>query len=137
MLEMTMSPVMVQVQLQVSGGATQSVFPKVDEWLNEDSDRQHALEYVARKKVMGRYHSMVDFLFCEIFIEFQWACFRFYDGKGPALKDSAEFDESKREQWERRLLAGLHLACEIYKEKRRKSWTVFRTEVLELQLNAA
>lgn len=135
---MMMLQCQAQRQLQVAGGASLNAFPLVEEWLNESSDRQLALDYVGsrKRKAMDSYHSIVDFLFCEIFIDFQPACFRFYDGKGPNLQGHPAYNDVQRAKWEKRLLAGLNLAYEIFKARRVQSWTQFRLQVLALEIAA-
>lgn len=62
--------------LDLSGGATESIFPEVEAMLftTSSEDYQKALQYVAAKKDMNRYKSVVDFLFCELFPEWQHKC---------------------------------------------------------------
>lgn len=115
--------------LMVTGGATDSIFPAVDSLLNEP-DIQKGLEFVASKKDMHRYHSMVDFLFCEIFIEHRDACFRFYDDKGKALRFLINDEQRVRYEWA--LIASLKLANDWWKAKLVESWTKFRVEALRL-----
>lgn len=120
-----------QRQFQLTGGLTQTVFPETEGLLMGDLDYQEALGFVAGKKDMGRYHSMMDFLFCEIFIQYRARCFAYYEADDrPKLKDILGEDELAR--FDRWLTAGLNLAKEKFQEKRALSWTIYRVEVLRL-----
>jgi len=119
-----------QRQLLLSGGLTQTVFPETEQLL-EDLDYQAALAFVSTRKDMNRYHSMMDFLFCEIFIEYRAGCFAYYDEDGkPMLKDI--LSEEVLARYDRWLMAALKLAAEKLKTKRILSWTQYRVEVLRL-----
>ncbi|MDP3901859.1 MAG: hypothetical protein Q8Q37_02710 [bacterium] len=120
--------IQVHQALMTCGGATESIFPQVEAWLlGENTDRQKALEYVASRKNMRRYQSVIDFLFCEIFIEHQGGCFKYYAGNGPKLKDIITAEQLV--SYNEKLLSALEIAYGAYKEKRRLSWTKFRCEV--------
>lgn len=119
-----------QRQLLLSGGMTQTVFPETEQLL-EDLDYQAALAFVSTRKDMNRYHSMMDFLFCEIFIEYRAGCFAWYEEDGkPMLKDILSEDDLDR--YDRWLLAALKLASEKLQAKRFLTWTQYRVEVLRL-----
>lgn len=119
-----------QRQLLLAGGLTQTVFPAAEELLGE-TDYQAALAFVSTRKDMNRYHSMMDFLFCEIFIEYRDRCFAFYEEEGkPMLKDILSEDDLAR--YDRWLLAALKLAAEKLQAKRVMTWTQYRVEVLRL-----
>jgi hypothetical protein len=119
-----------QRQLQLAGGLTQTVFPETEHLL-EDLDYQAALGFVAGKKDMDRYHSMMDFLFCEIFIQYRARCFAYYEADDkPPLKDILSEDELAR--FDRWLTAALKLAKGKFEENRALSWTRYRVEVLRL-----
>ena len=123
----------ISQDLDVSGGCTQSVFPAVDNLLKE-TDFQLALEHVASKKNMDVYRSMVDFLFCEIFIKFKKGCFRFYDDKGPPLRKVVT-DQAKLRWFEKMLIRSLNLAHQVMSERRDrrfKNWCFFRSQCLKL-----
>ena len=53
----------IKQSLAPTGGATESVFPQIDALLGGETDYQEALEYVAARKKMDRYRSVVDFFF--------------------------------------------------------------------------
>ena len=109
------------LQPPVTGGCTNSIFPQVETWLNEDSDRVNALEFVASRKDMGRYQSVVDFIFVEMHPSMRRACFAHYEDRGKALRQL--IDEPQRSRYEQRMLALLGVAYEAFNEKRRLSWS--------------
>jgi hypothetical protein len=90
------------------------------------------LKYIARRKDMDRYHSVVDFLFCELFPIYKPGCFRFYADEGPQLREI--IDEEQILFYDNQLLKALTLAVEIGKEEwrhpttqRKVNWTSFRS----------
>jgi hypothetical protein len=111
-------------------GIGESVFPKVEEWLTESSDHWQALQFVASKKDMQRYRCIIDFLFCEIFVDYRGGCFRFYDECGPQLRFIISTEQIAN--FQRRLMAAMRLAHDMFQERRRASWTSFRCEALRL-----
>lgn len=116
--------------LMVCGGATMSVFPQAEAWLLGDNDRQRALEYVASRKDMARYKSMMDFLFCEIFVQFRSKCMKYYADKGPKLREVITVEQLLF--FSDALLKGLELAYRAFTDQRHMSWARFRSEVLKL-----
>lgn len=106
---------------------TRSIFPRVDEALDE-TDNQKALAFVGAKKDMSRYRSLVDFLFCEIFIEYRAGCFRYYDDLGPQLKEI--LNEQQTLWFEKALFQALEIAREKFEAHLALTWTKFRVEVL-------
>lgn len=116
-------------RLDPTGGHTESIFPEVDELL-QDSDYQEALEHLtthAARKNMEVYRSMVDFLFCELHPQWRRHCRMYYAEKGPALRE--DLPKQEREPYERRMLAALRLAFNTKEVKRRRNWGWFRAEV--------
>ena len=86
-------------ELSLTGGATQTIFPKAEQLLAE-TDYQKALQFVSSRKNMNRYRSMMDFLFMELFTQYQKHCFRYYEDKGPLLKDMLSAGQiEKYDQW--------------------------------------
>lgn len=119
-----------QRQLLLTGGMTQTIFPETEDLLHE-IDYQSALAFVSTRKDMNRYHSMMDFLFCEIFIEYRAGCFAYYEEDGkPMLRDI--LSEEAITRYDRWLTAALKLAAEKLQAKRILSWTQYRVEVLRL-----
>lgn len=115
--------------LRLCGGATESIFPKVEALLIAgDSQYLEALEFVGKRKNMRRYKSVMDFFFCELFPEFKGACFRFYDERGPQLKDMITIEQLH--DFSNKLLIALDLATTLLKAEKWISWEKFRIEAL-------
>ncbi len=118
-----------RLALELCGGSTESCFPEVEALLySGGQDYREALQYVASKKDMNRYQSVMDFLFCEIFTVYRSACRRFYDGRGPQLKDMVSV--STLFMFNNALLKALEIAVEHHREQRRGGWEAFRWSVL-------
>jgi len=101
---------------------TDSIFVKTEKKLNS-SDYQESLEFVGRLKNMGKYRSMMDFLFCESFPAWRFHAFRFYNGRGPQLKDTPGFTKQKQNMYDVLLCDGvLELCFDVLKNKRWVSW---------------
>jgi hypothetical protein len=104
--------------------ACNNIFPAVEAWLQTNSDHQNALKYIGSHKKMGRYMCMVDFLISEFFGgEIKKSCFRYYEEKGPKLKEL--ITDEVRERMEAILLFALSSAYKIYCDKRRMKWSEF------------
>ena len=114
-------------ELQLTGGATQTIFPEVEALLQASSDIQHALDYVASRKRADRYESVMDFLFCELYPEWRPACFRFYLNREAPLRERITMAQRTVYAWE--LCQALNVAYKIFCEKRKLSWGSFREEV--------
>lgn len=114
-------------ELTITGGASASIFRVVDALL-QDLDFQRALQFVASRKAMDRYRSMVDFLLCEVFTSHQPAAFAFYRDEGPQLRFL--INEKQRAFLELHLVHALHLAHDAFCEQRRESWQSFRQRVV-------
>ena len=112
----------IQQTLEVTGGTTgeRTVFPAVEAWLEEDSDRYHAFEKLKGRKDARRYRSLIDFLLCEVCPEEKAGCFAFYRDDGPCLgqlrtKARIRFLESK-------LMLFLTISYEAWCQSRALSW---------------
>lgn len=114
----------VNQALQICGGVTESVFPEAEAWLLSDSDHQSALEFIASKKNMNRYHSLVDFLFVELVPRYRRSCFAFYNNDGPLLKDMITLEE--HDSYRRLLLAALEVALQAFHARQPMLWDNFR-----------
>lgn len=129
MLSLARSLRMKQVRLEIVGGITESIFPKVERMLLGDSDYRKALEYVAARKQMDRYRSMIDFMFCELYPKWRKPCFHFYDGDGPSLKEMLTVEQIQ--EYERRMVKALGVAHKLFCEQRCKSWCWYQKEVAD------
>ncbi len=116
------------------GPATDSMFPKVDDML-KSTDYQKALKYVAHRKKIQNYRSLVDFLFCEV-DAYQYVCFNsswkrlcrdFYENKGPRLRFL--INEQERSQYEKKLIVALAVAHKMFVVKKRRRWGSYVDEV--------
>jgi hypothetical protein len=100
--------------------ATDSIFPAVEAWLQEDSDHQRAFDRIKGRKNAGRYRSVIDFLVGEVCPEERAACFAYYRGEGPQL---VELHSERRIRFiESKLLVFLTLAYEAHCQARALSW---------------
>lgn len=126
---MTSLKMSVMQSLTIVGGATNSIFPRVDALLVSGGDWMSSLEFIAGKRTMSRYRSMVDFLFCELNPEWRFSCRRFYRGDGKSLHSLISAEEVRVH--EHQMLLALEVAVEAFRERRRQSWREFRVEVEE------
>ena len=126
-MEMRFEPALA---IEPCGGTTRSVFPQVEAWLMESADRQDAIRFIGRRKDMMKYRSMMDFLFCELFVQYRNACFRFYEDAGPGLIEMVTVPQWR--YFNKALLAGTELAFEKHSRNCRISWKSFRKQTLQL-----
>lgn len=127
-LRLRLVPQIATIQsLAITGGATESIFKNAEAFLFASTDHQKALEYVAQRKRMDRYHSVMDFVFCELNSEWRFACIRYYDGEGPQLRK--QITEEQIDEYDRQLVIALKVAHNLFYIKRCKNWTAFKFEV--------
>jgi hypothetical protein len=117
----------LRFDLVLLGGATETIFPEAESMLREP-EYQKALQFVASRKAMDRYVSVMDFLFCEIFTQYRPCALAFYAGEGARLK--AVLTESQRAWFDRVLVRALTLAHQRFAEQRALTWESFRSCVL-------
>lgn len=118
-LQLCTAPELEQT-LALTGGAAQTIFPQVEAWLAQDGDHWQAFTAIRGRKSMARYRSVVDFLVGEAVPVLRPACFAFYRGQGPALRDLLTPRQVARV--EAQLLAFLAVAYEAFAQKRALSW---------------
>jgi hypothetical protein len=125
----------IRQSLDHVGGATESIFPEVESVLLAGTDYSSAIFFVANKKNVYRYWSLMDFLFCELHNK-RWRrrCVRFYAGVGPRLGELITLDELA--EFNLRLLSALEIARKCLDEQRRKDWKWFR-QLLDDTMRAA
>jgi len=114
-MSMAMSMSFEQVQrleICTENSIATSVFPLVEELLNEDSEYQKALEWVDTKDAMENFRSVVDFLFCKVAGQ-TWRnlCMQFYAGKGNQLRRLVSIQKITR--WEEELILALYHARDL------------------------
>lgn len=114
--------------IKLFGGATRTIFPEVEALL-AIGDYQKSLDLVAKRKNADRYHSVMDFLFCELYPQHRPACFRFYLSGELPFRELITMAQRQVYAWE--LCQALNVAHKIFCENRAHSWTAFREEVLE------
>jgi hypothetical protein len=121
MLDFSLSQRLSQRQrLSVSGGATETVFPQVERWL-EEVDHLRSLRAVAHRAPRALdYRSLVDLLLCEACPEHRPACRAFYDGEGPRLSEVA--GPRALASAEARLLSFLALAHDAWRREESVRW---------------
>lgn len=117
------------LDLDLFGGATESIFPEVERFLEADSDHQKALQWIAKNKDSSRYRSVMDFIVCETFPEWRSACFRYYAGSGVLLRDEITMDQ--RDQYAWKLMEMVYGAYKAFCEERWMSWGHLREQVLK------
>lgn len=110
----------LRIEISIGGGATSTIFPEVETRLLICGDYQRALEYIASRKRMDKYRSIIDFLFCELHPAWRTACRLYYQGRGPLLKYM--ITPAQHADANQRMLVSLDVAYQQYCEKRRKSW---------------
>lgn len=115
-------------EMQLVAGGWTTIFPHAEALL-EQTDMQLSLQFVAGRKQMDRYWTVMDFLFCELFLEFQGHCKRYYEDRGPALREILNVEQIA--DYDRQLVHALNVAVEWMKQKREKSWTQFRCDVIQ------
>ncbi len=120
----------VTQSLQINGDATESIFPQVEALLFANLEYQKGLEFVAKRKKMGKYTSIVDFLFCELHPKWKIKCFRYYAGNGPILKEL--IDVTELIDFNERMLVALNLAQKMYHDKECKGWSQFQGKVKKI-----
>jgi hypothetical protein len=108
---------------EISGGSTgaRSVLVLAEAWLNESTDHWNALQFVASRKDMARYDSVLDFVLCEVCVEERAACLRFYEGRGGNLASIRS--ERLIAYYDAKVLVFLEVCYAAHCERRRLSWS--------------
>jgi hypothetical protein len=114
-------------ELSITGGLTQSVFPRSERWLKKSSKHQRALRELFEKSDddrLAKYRSLMDAVFCESFPHEQEACFAYYANKGPKLNELKRATTLKK--YDSFLLRMLQFAHRLSTTKLEMSWVDFR-----------
>lgn len=114
-----------RVEPEVIGGTSESLFVKASGLLKE-TDYQKSLRYVASRKNMANYQSMMDFLFCELVVGYRRKCQRFYNDEGPPLHEEFGDRPEQIALWDTFLVASLHIARQAMERDLEISWAKFR-----------
>lgn len=120
-MEMSYELALEQMMLTSPDAITESIFPLVEAWLQLDSDRMVALEWVASRKKAGKYRTVVDFLNAEINPEWRKATLEFY--LSDTLQLRSILDGQTRDRLEGRMLVALEIAYQAHCDKRKLSWS--------------
>ena len=120
-LEMSYELTLEQMMLTSPDAVTDSIFPLVEAWLQLDSDRMKALEWVASRKKAGKYRSVVDFLNAEVNTEWRKATLEYYLSNTLPLR--LILDGQTRARLEGRMLVALEIAYRAFCDKRKLSWS--------------
>jgi hypothetical protein len=108
---------------------TDSIFIQAENLLESDGDYHSALEFVAVRKKMNNYRSIMDFLFVEIATgPWYTRCMAYYKGKSNK-KASDWLTKEEIEIWDAKLVILLNVAVEWFRQRRKESWTQFRLQV--------
>jgi hypothetical protein len=118
-------------QLDLTGGASDSIFPLVEAWLQASTDHWNALRAVANRKADIGFRSVVDFVLVGVCPELKRQCFSFYDGDGQPLRETIA--ERERCYIERKMLLFLEVAYAAFCEHRQLSWSQALATVRELE----
>lgn len=117
------------------GGFTHTIFSLVEELLlDEEADYFRALQFVSARKKMNRYHSTLDFFFCELYPEWRCVCVWYYRDECPSLMDMLTVESAT--EFEKKLIMALEVAHRLFREQRCESWDWYREQV-EKSLKAA
>lgn len=111
-------------ELQIDGGLTLTVLPMSERWLRESSDHQNAVKMVRAKHAEGRFRSLMDYLFANVFPGAYSLVKAYYDGEGPKL--AALANEHELYLLDSMLVETLKLAYEDFCEDRIRSWSKIR-----------
>lgn len=124
------------LELTTSDSACRTIFPEVEEWL-EDTDRQNAIEAMARNKNVSKYRSVIDFLCCEINPELRKQCFKFYLSDKEEDMLAGSIDGLMRNRYAGRMLLALEVAYQAFQDGRKMSWTGLLSSVDDVERVAA
>ena len=130
------------LRLQLSDdAASSSLFTMTEKKLDSNSEAMRALQFIGSRKAMGRYRSIVDFLFCAIYPGWKRSCFAYYNGKSKRrlIHLLPPFYVAK---YDIILCAMIDSAIEILKQNDRVSWGWYSQaglsliEIVEEQIDA-
>jgi hypothetical protein len=116
------------LQLQLTGGSTESIFPEVEKWLQQSSDHQMALRYVSKRNPgwQDRYQSVVDYLYAQVVRGARTEVLTYY--KTGRVEDKARFKMTmaQRNFYAAQMVLALEIAYQCWTEKRAASWQSVR-----------
>lgn len=109
-----------ELRIELTGGWTTTIFPLVEEWLNQDGDRWRCLSFIGSKRSMEGYRSVVDYLSVQVLPGWRQDCQRFYREEGPPAIDIIMNQE--RKLLEAKLLVALEVAYQLWRSRRKAGW---------------
>lgn len=122
-----------ELRLELTGGWTSSIFPKVEEWLRESSDHQHALLYVRNTHAwQDDYRSVIDYVYAMCFPARRKDVKRYYLSGREEHLCGAQLTRTERDFMQAFMLASLAVAYQCHCEKRRAGWKTIREAVTQL-----
>lgn len=107
-------------QCCVPEGATDSIFPEIEELFDEDFDLYGALTRIAPPKADSDFRSVMDWLYVSIHPEAKKECLAFYEEQGPPLR--AIISEEHRLRAQARIIALLLEAYRDFNKERERKW---------------
>jgi hypothetical protein len=101
------------MDLEISGGCTQSVFPSVEKIMFGSTRVQKNLSRIAGKKVGSKFRSIMDWFFCEVIGPPVWShCMEYYHSDGEPAREL--YSVEKLRLYEAKLLAAARLLDRDY-----------------------
>ena len=61
----------------VEYGLTESIFPLLEQKINENENHEEIINHFLSKKCINRYRTIIDLLFCEMFEEYKIKCAKY------------------------------------------------------------
>ena len=110
--------------LQLAGGASDSIFPKVESYIDGSPYLQRALVEIQDGPPVDHFRSFMDFFICAVFPEVRPLCSRFYEDEGLPLRDQITVEG--RDHLETLLLGAIEAAREYFRYKHTVSWDRIR-----------
>jgi len=118
---MSMCQTICQTQeLALTGGVTDTIFPELEELLDDSTELQDALIHLAPKRQMDQFESVMDFIFCSVHPQFKKACLAFYEGREKPLRNM--IDDLERLESLYRMLWAMNEAHKALDNHRHRVW---------------
>ena len=83
-------------------------------------------------KNMNKYRSSMDFIFCELFTNYKYHCFRYYNDCGLQLNKLLNVKQIKT--FDIQILMALKFAFYLYNDELKVSWGWFKRQVLAIAI---
>lgn len=109
-----------------AGGLTKTIFPITKDKMNT-TENLNAILYIGKRKQIGRYRSIMDFLFCEINPQYKKHCFKYYEDGEERLKDILEDYEIVYH--DAKLICAIKVAFNLYNSEKNIKWDAYRNLV--------